>query len=134
MLFSATQLQPYLLSLLRIVSALVLFSYGTQKIIGFPASDGGPPPGSLPWVAGLFELILGFSLLIGFRSRSSAFILSGVMAFAYFLRHAPQSFYPAQNGGAAAIIFCFVLLYLAAAGGGPLSLDRIIDTARVKRL
>jgi len=118
-------LMPYeahLLSVLRIVSALVLFSYGTQKIIGFPVGDG-PPMGSLPWIAGVFELILGFALLIGFKTRISAFILSGVMAFAYFLRHAPQDFYPAQNGGVAAILFCFVFLYLAAAGGGPISVD-----------
>lgn len=120
----SNQIAPYLLSLLRIVSALVLFSYGTQKVIGFPASDGaGPPVGSLPWIAGLFELVLGFTLLLGFKSRVSAFILSGVMASAYFLRHAPQGFYPAQNGGTAAIIFCFVFLYLAAAGGGPVGLD-----------
>ncbi|WP_429133642.1 DoxX family protein [Ensifer sp. 4252] len=125
MLPSTKQLVPYLLSLLRLVSALVLFSYGTQKIIGFPVDAGGPPVGSLPWIAGLFELVLGFSLLVGFKIRLSAFILSGLMAFAYFLRHAPQGFYPAQNGGTAAIIFCFVFLYLAVAGGGPLSLDAV---------
>lgn len=123
MLSSTKQFAPYLLSVLRMVSALVLFSYGTQKIIGFPANDGGPPIGSLPWIAGILELVLGFSLLVGFRIRLSAFILSGLMAFAYFLRHAPQGFYPAQNGGTAAILFCFVFLYLAAAGGGPFSLD-----------
>jgi putative oxidoreductase len=115
--------QPYLLSLLRIVSSLVLFSYGTQKILHFPAAQNVPPAGSLPWVAGLFELILGFMVLIGFKTRAAAFVLSGVMAFAYFLRHAPQGFYPAQNGGVAAILFCFVFLYLAGAGAGPLSVD-----------
>ncbi|MBB4186995.1 DoxX family protein [Sinorhizobium terangae] len=115
--------EPYLLSLLRIVSALVLFSYGTQKILKFPMSDGGPPPGSLPWIAGLFELVLGFLVLIGLKTRIAAFVLSGVMAFAYFLRHAPQGFYPAQNGGVAAILFCFIFLYLTAAGAGPLSVD-----------
>ncbi len=127
----SNQLAPYLLSLLLAVSALVLFSYGTQKVIGFPASDGGPPIGSLPWIAGLFELVLGFALLVGFKSRLSAFILSGVMASAYFLRHAPQGFYPAQNGGTAAIIFCFVILYLAAAGGGPVSVDAARGDAKV---
>lgn len=114
--------QPYALSMLRIVSALVIFSYGVQKILGFPASDG-PPPYSLSWIAGAFELVLGFLLLIGLQSRWSAFVLSGVMAFAYFLRHAPESFFPAQNGGVSAILFCFIFLYLFFAGPGPLSVD-----------
>ena len=75
--------------------------------------------------------MLGFSLLAGFKVRFSAFILSGLMAVAYFLRHAPQGLYPAQNGGTAAILFCFVFLYLAAAGGGPLSLDTVRVKSRV---
>jgi putative oxidoreductase len=123
---SIIALQSHLLSLLRIVSALVLFSYGTQKILHFPAVEQVPPVGSLPWIAGLFELILGFLVLIGFQTRIAAFVLSGVMAFAYFLRHAPQSFYPAQNGGVAAILFCFIFLYFAAAGAGPFSIDALL--------
>ena len=115
--------QPHLLSLLRAVTGLVLFSYGTQKILGFPASDAVPPAGSLPWIAGMLELTLGFLVLIGLWTRVSAFVLSGLMAFAYFLAHAPQGFYPAQNGGVAAILFSFVFLYLAAAGAGPISID-----------
>ena len=88
------------------------------------ASEGGGGFGHRTRrIAGLFELVLGFALLVGFKSRLSAFILCGVMASAYFLLHAPQGFYPAQNGGTAAIIFCFVFLYLAAAGGGPVSVD-----------
>lgn len=118
-----TAASPYLLSLLRIVSALVLFSYGTQKILHFPAAERVPAAMSLPWFAGLLELVLGFLLLIGFMSRFAAFILSGLMAFAYFIAHAPQGFYPAQNGGVAAILFCFIFLYLVAAGPGPLSID-----------
>ena len=114
--------QPYVLSLLRIVSALVIFSYGVQKVLGFPAVDG-PPVYSLSWIAGVLELVLGFALLVGFQGRWAAFVLSGLMAFAYFLRHAPQSFFPAQNGGVAAILFCFIFLYLFFAGPGPLSLD-----------
>jgi putative oxidoreductase len=123
---SIIALQPHLLSLLRIVSALVLFSYGTQKILHFPAVEQVPAVGSLPWIAGLFELILGFLVLIGFQTRIAAFVLSGVMAFAYFLRHAPQSFYPAQNGGVAAILFCFVFFYFVAAGAGPFSVDALL--------
>ncbi len=114
---------PYLLSLLRIVSALVLFSYGTQKILHFPVAERVPPVLSLPWIAGLFELTLGFLLLIGFMSRAAAFILSGLMAFAYFIAHFPQSVFPSQNGGVAAILFCFIFLYLVAAGPGPVSID-----------
>jgi len=117
--------RPYGLSLLRIVAALVLFSYGTQKILGFPAADKVPPAYSLSWTAGLLELILGFALLVGFYSRASAFVLSGLMAFAYFIAHFPRGFYPAQNGGVAAILFCFVFLYLALAGPGPLSVDAL---------
>src|SRR5262245_14929376 len=117
--------RPYALSLLRIVAALVLFSYGTQKLLGFPAADKVPTPYSLSWTAGLFELILGFALFVGFLSRASAFVLSGLMAFAYFIAHFPQSFYPAQNGGVSAILFCFIFLYLAVAGPGPVSVDAL---------
>ncbi|GES44117.1 LuxR family transcriptional regulator [Rhizobium dioscoreae] len=118
-------LHPHLLSLLRIVASLVLFSYGTQKVLHFPAAENVPAVGSLSWIAGLLELTLGFLALIGFKTRIAAFILSGLMAFAYFLRHAPQSFYPAQNGGTSAILFCFIFLFLASAGGGPLSVDAL---------
>lgn len=82
-----------------------------------------PSAFSLSWTAGLFELILGFALLLGFYSRASAFVLSGLMACAYFIAHYPQNFYPAQNGGVAAILFCFIFLYIAIAGPGPLSVD-----------
>lgn len=115
--------QPYLLSLLRAVAGLVLFSYGTQKILGFPAAESVPPAGSLSWIAGVLELTLGFLVLIGLWTRASALVLSGLMAFAYFIAHAPQGFYPAQNGGVAAILFSFVFLYLAGAGAGPVSVD-----------
>ncbi len=118
-------LHPYLLSLLRIVASLVLFSYGTQKVLHFPAAENVPAVGSLPWIAGLLELTLGFLVLIGLKTHIAAFVLSGLMAFAYFLRHAPQSFYPAQNGGTAAILFCFIFLFLASAGSGPLSVDAL---------
>ncbi len=118
-------LHPYLLSLLRIVSSLVLFSYGTQKILHFPAAQNVPSAWSLPWIAGLLELVLGFLVLIGFQTRIASFVLSGLMAFAYFLRHAPQSFYPAQNGGVSTILFCFIFLFLVGAGSGPFSVDAL---------
>ncbi|WP_112944161.1 MULTISPECIES: DoxX family protein [unclassified Rhizobium] len=119
-------LQPALLSLLRIVSALVLFSYGTQKILHFPAAERVPDVGSMSWIAGLLELTLGFLVLIGFQTRAAAFVLSGLMAFAYFIGHASKSFFPAQNGGVAAILFCFVFLYIVAAGAGPFSVDAMM--------
>lgn len=122
---SLSGLSPYLLSVLRIVAALVLFSYGTQKILLFPVAPRVPPVGSLSWTAGVLELGLGFLLLIGFQSRIAAFVLSGLMAAAYFLSHAPQSFFPSLNGGVAAILFCFIFLYLVAAGPGPLSVDAL---------
>ena len=125
MLPALHSLHPYLLSLLRIVSSLVLFSYGTQKILHFPAAQNVPAAWSLSWIAGLLELVLGFLVLIGFQTRIASFVLSGLMAFAYFLRHAPQSFYPAQNGGVSAILFCFIFLFLVSAGAGPFSVDAL---------
>ncbi len=88
--------QPIMLSILRIVAALVLFSYGTEKILGFP-SGRSPAMFSLSWTAGVLELVLGFTLLIGLFSRFSAFILSGLMACAYFIGHASQSFSRART-------------------------------------
>ncbi|API54390.1 DoxX family protein [Rhizobium leguminosarum] len=130
MLSSVHSLQPHLLSLLRIVSSLVLFSYGTQKILHFPAAASVPPAGSLSWIAGLLELTFGFLVLVGFQTRIAAFVLSGLMAFAYFIGHASKGIYPAQNGGVAAILFCFVFLYLVAAGAGPLSVDNLLKRGR----
>lgn len=118
------EFQPHCLSLLRVVTALVLFSYGTQKILHFPAAESVPAIGSLSWIAGMLELVLGFCVLIGFKTRPAAFVLSGLMACAYFIGHFPRGFYPAQNGGVASILFCFVFLYLFVAGGGPFSIDR----------
>jgi len=116
---------PLALSLMRIVFALTFFAHGTQKILGFPASDMNPAAFSLSWIAGVLELVGGALLLVGFFTRPVAFILSGQMAVAYFLAHAPKSFFPALNGGDAAILFCFGFLYLVFAGAGPLSLDAL---------
>jgi putative oxidoreductase len=115
---------PQALSLLRIVAALIFLLHGSSKILGFPASEmGSPPVGSLMWVGGLLELGGGLLLLIGLFSRPVAFILSGEMAYAYWMFHAPQSTFPMLNGGDAAILYCFVFLLIAAAGPGPWSLD-----------
>ncbi|MBF9195385.1 DoxX family protein [Microvirga terrestris] len=121
---------PRLLSILRIVAALIFMAHGTQKLLGFPASPGpGPEAFSLPWIAGVLEIGGGALLIPGLFVRPTAFVLSGLMAFAYWLAHAPRSPYPVLNGGDAAILYCFVFLFLAAAGGGAWSLDRTLRKA-----
>jgi putative oxidoreductase len=120
---------PALLSVLRIVAALLFMEHGTAKLLGFPPTEmfAQPPEMfTLIWFAGVLELVGGALLVLGLFSRPVAFILSGEMATAYWMGHASQSFYPAQNQGDAAILFCFVFLYFAAAGGGPWSLDNLI--------
>jgi len=115
----------YLLSVLRIVLALLFIAHGLVKLFGFPA---GAAPGQVPIVgiyglAALLETIGGAALLLGLFTRPVAFVLSGQMAVAYFMAHAPQDFFPVLNGGELAILYCFAFLYLAAAGAGPWSLD-----------
>ncbi|GAA0567599.1 DoxX family protein [Craurococcus roseus] len=117
---------PRLLSVLRIMAALLYMAHGTQKLLGFPAMPGGRPMPellTLQGVSGILELVLGVLLVLGLFTRPAAFVASGHMAFAYFIGHAPRNFFPALNGGDAAILFCFVFLYLAASGPGPWSLD-----------
>jgi putative oxidoreductase len=120
---------PHLLSLLRVMAALLLLQHGTQKLLGFPP----PPPGragpeflTLIWFAGVIELVGGVLLAVGLFSRATAIVLSGELAFAYWLGHAPRGFYPILNAGELAALYCFVFLYLAAAGPGPWSLDRLL--------
>jgi putative oxidoreductase len=115
---------PRMLSVLRVMTALLFIEHGTQKLFGFPPSDRGSPPLlSLMGFGGLLETFGGMLLLVGLFTRPVAFVLAGMMAVAYFMAHAPQSFYPALNGGDAAILFCFVFLYLFTAGPGPWSVD-----------
>lgn len=115
-----------LLSILRIVSGLLFMEHGTAKLLGFPPTEmfaTAPAVGSLIWIAGVLELVGGALIALGLFTRPVAFVVSGEMAVAYWMAHATQSFYPVQNQGDAAILFCFVFLYLAAAGGGPIGLD-----------
>lgn len=114
---------PRMLSVVRIVAGLIFLAHGTQKLLGFPASDMNPPVFSIFWFAGLIELVAGTLIAIGLFTRPAAFIASGTMAFAYFIAHAPQNFFPALNGGDAAILYCFFFLYLVFAGPGSWSVD-----------
>jgi len=116
---------PRLLSVLRIVAGFMFMMHGVQKWLGFPTPPANPVTlMSLSGVAGLMELVGGALLILGLFTRPVAFLLSGEMAFAYFIAHAPQGFWPLQNRGESAVLYCFVFLYLSAAGGGSWSLDR----------
>jgi putative oxidoreductase len=119
---------PRFLSLLRLMTGLLLLEFGTMKILHFPYAEyfANVQPLTLIWFAGLLELVGGALVTVGLFTRCAAFILSGEMAFAYFMEHAPHGFYPALNEGLPAVLFCFVFLYLSAAGGGAWSLDRTI--------
>jgi putative oxidoreductase len=116
---------PYALAALRIVTALIFMEHGTQKLFGFPAppQSGLPPLLSLFGVGAILELVGGLLILVGLFTRPVAFILAGEMAVAYWMFHAPQSFYPALNGGDAAILYCFVFLLLVFTGPGAWSID-----------
>ena len=125
---------PRMLSVLRIVAALLFLEHGTQKLFGFPppnpAAGGMPAPLSLIWDAAILELVGGLLLLFGVFTRPVAFVLSGEMAVAYWMAHGPRNPFPALNGGDAAILFCFVFLYLFAAGGGAWSVDQFRQQRR----
>ncbi len=123
---------PYLQSVLRIVVAFLYIAHGTQKLVGFPSAEPRPPVpvASLLGLAGSIETIGGALVLLGLCTRPVALILSGEMAVAYFLRHAPSGFWPLSNHGEAAVFFCFTWLYFAAVGAGPWSLDELGRRAR----
>jgi putative oxidoreductase len=120
---------PHLLSLLRIVTAFLFIQYGSTKLLAIPAAvmpgGGTAPLMSLPGIAGALELVGGAFLLVGWFTRPVAFLLSGEMAIAYFMGHAPRGFWPVLNEGAPAVLFCFLWLYISAAGPGPWSLDAL---------
>ncbi|MFT4274888.1 MAG: DoxX family protein [Rhodopseudomonas sp.] len=128
--------QPFALSLLRFITGLLLFQYGVAKLFKFPAVPmfAKVELFSLYGAAGSLELILGALLMLGLFTRPVAFILSGEMAFAYFLGHVFKGvtpvWLPLLNGGSLAIAMCFTCLYLATTGGGPISLDRVLGRDR----
>jgi putative oxidoreductase len=126
MVLSLARWAPTLLSILRIVAGFLFIAHGTQKLLGFPAPAGFEVTlMSQAGIAGLLELVGGALLMLGLWTRPVAFVLSGEMAFAYFLAHARQNFWPLLNRGELAVLYCFLFLYFAAAGGGPLSLDAL---------
>ena len=118
---------PQLLSVLRIVVAFLFIQVGSAKLFAFPAAimpgGGTAPMGSLVWFAGVIEVVGGTLFLLGLFTRPVAFILSGEMAFAYFIGHFPHGFWPVLNQGAPAVFYCFTFLYFSAAGAGSWSLD-----------
>ena len=122
-----------MLSILRIVSALVFITAGSMKVLGYPSSTVPMP--SIPafsqmWIGGWLEIIGGVLLLFGLFTRPVAFILAGEMAVAYFQFHYPQSFFPTVNNGVGAVLFCFIYLYFVFAGAGPWSVDAAIAGSR----
>src|SRR5258708_11485868 len=118
---------PRILTVLRVMAGLLFLEHGTQKILGFPPSaNPGPALLSLMGIQGLIELVGGVLIVVGLFTRPVAFILCGNMAVAYFMSHAPNSLFPIANPRHAAILYCFVFLYLSVAGGGAWSLDRSV--------
>ena len=127
-----TFLTPYtgaLLSLLRLMTGLLLLQHGSAKYLNYPTQEqmNHASPMTMSGAAGILELVGGVLLILGLFTRPAAFILSGMMAVAYFYAHFPRGFIPLLNGGELAVLYCFVLLYLAAAGGGPFSVDRVVS-------
>jgi putative oxidoreductase len=121
--------EPRLLSILRIVVGLLFLEHGLNKIFGFPLA---PIPhhafvlfSLVPGLAGILETIGGILIVLGLFTRPAAFVLSGEMAFAYFMAHAPHGFFPLQNRGESAVFYCFAFLYLWIAGGGAWAIDRL---------
>jgi len=117
---------PDVLSILRIIAAFVFLVHGTQKLFGFPAPFPMPQLPALFVAGGLIETFGGLVLLIELFTRPVALVLSGEMAVAYFKFHAPQGFWPLLNDGEGAVLYCFIFLFLASAGGGPWSFDRLL--------
>jgi putative oxidoreductase len=117
---------PHLRSLLRIMAAIMFIQVGTMKLFGFPIGMPGGKVAVFPteiWFAGFLEVVGGFFILIGLCTRPVAFVLAGEMAIAYFQAHAPKSIWTVENGGASAVLYCFIFLYFSAAGAGEWSLD-----------
>ena len=121
------------LNALRIVAGLLFMQHGAQKLFAVLGRETVVETFSLLWYAGVLEFYGGLLVVLGLFTRPVAFVLSGLMASAYFLRHVDRAFFPIQNGGELAALFCFIFLYLAARGGGALSLDGLFEARRRRR-
>lgn len=120
-------MQPYVLSLTRFIGGLLFLPHGTMKLFGFPEGNHmNVPWNSVVGAAGIIEVTTGVMMMLGFQTRFAAFIASGMMAVAYWWRHAPRHWWPDNNGGEPAVLFCFLFFYLVFAGGGPISVDRVL--------
>lgn len=126
----ALRLSPFVLSIMRIAVALCFLEHGTSRLFGFPSPLPTPPLFTLYWFAGAIEFVGGALVLVGLFTRPAAFVMSGEMAFAYFISHFPKSFFPILNRGDGAILYCFTFLYLAFAGAGPWSVDAWLKGGR----
>ncbi len=127
-MLNTTKWTPHILAILRIVTALLFLEHATMKFFQFPAAIPGvtyPLPGIM-LAAGAIEIVTGLLMAVGLFTRIAAFIASGEMAAAYWMAHAPQGFWPALNMGEAAIMFCFIFLFVAFAGAGSWALDNIL--------
>ena len=122
---TASRHSHYVRSILRIVAALLFLEHGLSRLFGWPSPLQYPPMFTMYWFAGTIEFVGSLLVLVGLYTRPAAFIMSGEMAFAYFLSHFKRGFFPILNGGDGAILFCFIFLYFAFAGAGPWSLDAI---------
>jgi len=122
---------PRVLSIVRIMVGLLFMEHGTGKLLGFPASPAAAPGlFGLLWFAGVIEMVGGALVAVGLFTRIAAFVMSGEMAIGYFMAHAPRNFFPMLNQGDAAVLYCFIFLYFAVAGGGCWSLDRLMSRDR----
>jgi putative oxidoreductase len=130
---SPSSFSSYVLSIVRIIVGLLFLEHGTAKFLGFPAAQRTPEALSMSGVGGLLELVGGALIVLGLFTRPVAFLLCGEMAVAYFYAHFPRNFFPVINGGDAAILYCFVFLYLIFAGAGPWSIDALLTRGRSQK-
>lgn len=122
---------PFLYAALRVVAGLMFAMHGSQKVFGVPGNRPPLPVASLLGAAGVVELVAGLMIALGLLASYAAFIASGEMAIAYFMRHAPQGAVPLVNGGELAVLYCFLFLYIASVGSGRFSLDALITKPKV---
>jgi putative oxidoreductase len=125
---TSTNWSPRMLSVLRIMTGFLFLWHGAQKLFNFPPSErAGEVPGLVLYVAGPLEFFGGILIFLGLFTRWTAFVLSGLMAVAYFMAHGLNAFLPVVNKGELAVLYCFVFFYLFFAGGGPWSLDSLLS-------